>query len=87
MSKGLGTIDSSICDTIQSAIEEALDGAKVQVSGGGGRFTIDVVAASFEGKNMVQSQRLVYSAIAHLMAGEGAPVHAVNSLTTSTPTK
>ncbi len=86
MSKGLGTIDSSICDTIQSTIEEALEGAKARVSGGGGRFTIHIVAACFEGKNMVQSQRLVYSAIAHLMAGEGAPVHAVDSMTTEVPT-
>jgi acid stress-induced BolA-like protein IbaG/YrbA len=39
----------------------------------------------FAGKNMLESQRLVYSAITHLMAGDMAPVHAVDSLKTRTP--
>lgn len=78
----LTTVENSITDTIRTRIEEALDGAKAQVSGGGGHFTIEVVWAGFEGKNMVASQRLVYSAIAPLMAGEAAPVHAVDSLIT-----
>ncbi|MCP4446519.1 MAG: BolA family transcriptional regulator [Myxococcales bacterium] len=81
----LGTIDSSITETISKAIADAIEGAEVSVGGGGGRFTIEVCAAAFEGKSMVQSQRLVYSAISHLMAGDGAPVHAVDSLITKTP--
>jgi acid stress-induced BolA-like protein IbaG/YrbA len=32
----------------------------------------------FTGKNMVDSQRIVYGAIAHLMKGNVAPVHAVD---------
>jgi len=85
MSNSLGTIDSSICDTIRAAITEAIAGAQVAVRGGGGHYEIEVCSEAFAGKSMVQSQRLVYSAIAHLMAGEGAPVHAVASLTTKTP--
>ena len=38
----------------------------------------------FAGKNMVQSQRMVYSAIADLMKGDRAPVPAVESLKTRT---
>lgn len=76
---------SALTDEIRQAIEAALPDAQVQVAGQGGHFTIDVVSAAFEGKNMLQSQRLVYSAIAHLMKGDAAPVHAVDSLRTRTP--
>jgi hypothetical protein len=34
---------------------------------------------------MLESQRLVYAAITHLMKGDMAPVHAVDSLRTKTP--
>jgi acid stress-induced BolA-like protein IbaG/YrbA len=81
----LGTIDSSITETIRTAIVAAIEDADVEVVGGGGHFTIQVCSAAFEGKNMVQSQRLVYSAISHLMAGDNAPLHAVDSLITTTP--
>jgi len=43
------------------------------------------VSTAFAGKNMLESQRLVLGAIKHLLAGERAPVHAVDSLTTRTP--
>lgn len=85
MSVHLGTMDSSITDTIRKAIVDAIEGAEVTVGGGGGHFTIEVCSSVFEGKNMLQSQRLVYGAISHLMAGENAPVHAVDSLITKTP--
>jgi acid stress-induced BolA-like protein IbaG/YrbA len=70
---------------IESAIQEKLPDAKVVVTpGSGGHFTIDVVSPAFAGKSMLESQRLVYGAIAHLMKGDGAPVHAVDKLTTRT---
>ena len=75
----------SIPDAIKKAILEKIEGADVQVEGGGGHFTISVVSPVFEGKTMLASQRLVYGAIAHLMAGDRAPVHAVDSLKTRTP--
>ena len=46
---------------------------------------IDVVAEEFRGKSRVVCQRLVYRAIAPLMQGERAPVHAVDQLTTTAP--
>jgi acid stress-induced BolA-like protein IbaG/YrbA len=73
-------------DAIARAITDKIDGAQVTVTpGSGGHFTIDVVAPAFAGKGMLESQRLVYGAIAHLMKGDGAPVHAVDKLTTRAP--
>ena len=73
-------------EAIRSAILVKFPGADVVVdAGSGGHFTIQVVSSAFAGKNMVESQRLVYGAIAHLMKGDGAPVHAVDKLTTKTP--
>lgn len=72
----------SITDAITQAIQSAMADAKVEVNGGGGHYSISVVSTAFAGKNMLESQRLVYSAIAHLMKGDRAPVHAVDSLKT-----
>jgi acid stress-induced BolA-like protein IbaG/YrbA len=72
----------SVTDALREAIEKALPDAVVQVAGAGGHYTLEVTSKAFEGKNRVQSQRLVYSAIAHLMKGDMAPVHAIDSLRT-----
>jgi len=72
----------SITDAIREAIVAAIADADVLVSGGGGHFSIEVTSAVFAGKNRVESQRLVYGAIAHLMKGDLAPVHAVDTLRT-----
>lgn len=73
-------------DAIATSISQAISGAQVFVdAGSSGHFTIRVVAEAFRGKGMVESQRLVYSAIAHLMKGDQAPVHAVDKLTTQVP--
>lgn len=77
-------MSEDICQAIRDSIAGAIPEADIQVQGGGGHYTIAVTAAVFEGKNRVESQRLVLGAIAHLMKGEGAPVHAVDSLTTRT---
>lgn len=85
MSIHLTTFEGSITDAIREAIEKEIADAVVEVGGRGGHFTIAVTSTVFEGKNMLQSQRLVYSAIKHLMDGNDAPVHAVDSLTIKTP--
>ena len=46
---------------------------------------VAVVSTAFEGKRILEQQRLVYSAIAHLMAGDTAPVHAVDRMVCKTP--
>jgi acid stress-induced BolA-like protein IbaG/YrbA len=70
---------------IRDGITAKIPDAKVQAQGGGGHYTIDVVSTVFAGKSLLESQRLVLSAIKHLINGESPPVHAVDSLTTRTP--
>ena len=74
----------SVVDTMTAAILEKIPGAAVQVGAGsgGGHFTVSVVSPVFEGKSLLERQRLVLGAIAHLMKGDGAPVHAIDSLKT-----
>jgi acid stress-induced BolA-like protein IbaG/YrbA len=67
---------------LRSAIQAKLPGAQVEVTGGGGHYSLSVTSSEFSGKSMLASQRLVYGAIAHLMTGDRAPVHAVDTLTT-----
>jgi acid stress-induced BolA-like protein IbaG/YrbA len=74
-----------ILQAIRASITERLPDAVVEVQGGGGHFTIDVVSKEFAGKGPVDAQRLVYGAITHLMKGDRAPVHAVDSLKTRLP--
>ena len=66
---------------LKEAIENAIPEAEVEVlTGGAGHFELRVTAAAFAGKTRVAQQRLVYSAIAHLMSGETAPVHAIDKM-------
>jgi acid stress-induced BolA-like protein IbaG/YrbA len=75
----------SVIDALREAIEGQIPNSRAEVTGGGGHFTIEVTAAAFAGKGMLESQRMVYGAIAHLMKGDAPPVHAVDSLKTRTP--
>jgi stress-induced morphogen len=76
-------MSDAILDQIRNIIRAELSDADVVVAGGGGgHYTITVTSKAFAGKNMMESHRLVYSAIAPLMKGDGAPVHAVDSLKT-----
>jgi acid stress-induced BolA-like protein IbaG/YrbA len=70
---------------VKAAIENALPGAIALVRGAGGHFEIVVTSEQFAGKGTVEKQRLVYRAIKHLMAGDDAPVHAVDRLDCKTP--
>jgi acid stress-induced BolA-like protein IbaG/YrbA len=71
-----------IVPRVREAIESAIPGASVQVKASGTHFEISVVSSAFEGKNTLNRQRMVYAAIAHLMKGDNAPVHAVDKLET-----
>jgi acid stress-induced BolA-like protein IbaG/YrbA len=74
-----------VVQALREAIESKIPNSKADVSGGGGHYTIEVVSTAFAGLGMLESQRLVYGAIAHLMKGDLAPVHAVDKLKTRTP--
>ncbi len=85
MSNHPTSFQGSVTDAVRTAIEGAIPGAVVEVSGGGGHYTITVTSSVFAGRSMLESQRSVYAAITHLMKGDDAPVHAVDQLRTLTP--
>ena len=70
---------------IKEAILSAIEDAEVEAQGMGGHFEIRVVSPVFAGKTTLQKHRLVLGAIATLMAGDSAPVHAVDRLEALTP--
>lgn len=67
---------------VRTLLENAISGARAEVAGGGGHYTITVVAAVFAGKSMLEQQRMVYSVLTDLMKGADAPIHAVDKLIT-----
>jgi acid stress-induced BolA-like protein IbaG/YrbA len=85
MSEHPTSFQGDIIAAIRTAIEEKVPDAKAEVTGGGGHFNIEVTSPVFAGKGTLDRQRLVYSAITHLMKGDMAPVHAVDTLKTKTP--
>ena len=57
-------------EEIRGAIEQALPGARVAVAdttGGGDHFEVDVTAAAFAGRSLVEQHQLVYRALGDLM--------------------
>ena len=72
-----------VCAALRARDRRGAADAQVQVHANSpGHFEIEVVSTAFAGKSMVQQQQLVYGAIKELMAGDGAPVHAVDRLLT-----
>ncbi len=68
---------------LHEAIVAALPGAEVEVRANQpGHFSLVVVSSEFQGKSKLACQRLVYRAIASLMQGPSAPVHAIDQLQT-----
>jgi acid stress-induced BolA-like protein IbaG/YrbA len=68
---------------LERAIRAAFPDARVEVHANSpGHFEIRVVSASFVSQSRVVQQQRVYAAIAHLMKGDAAPVHAVDRLVT-----
>lgn len=73
-------------EALRAAIREAIPEGEIEVgSGGPGHFQIRVVSPVFRGRSRVKQQQLVYGAIAHLMSGANAPVHAIDRLECITP--
>ncbi len=74
----------SLSEAIEAAIVDALGDATAEVHGTGGHFTLRVVCDAFEGKSLLQKQRMVMRAVAPFMAGDDAPVHAIDHVDTLT---
>jgi acid stress-induced BolA-like protein IbaG/YrbA len=76
-------MSGDVVGSIVSAVEGALSGARCEVElGSPGHYALTVVWAGFSGRSRLEQQRAVLSAIAPLMKGEAAPLHAVDRLTT-----
>lgn len=83
MSLPIANSPAALCEALRGAIVSAIPGAAVDVEAGSpGHFQIAVTSDRFAGKSMVQQQQMVYAAIAHLMRGDDAPVHAIDRLRT-----
>jgi stress-induced morphogen len=75
---------TSTADALEQAILKALPDAKVEVvSSGGGHFSLHVRSPAFRDRSTLERHRMVYTAIAPLMAGDTAPVHAIDTLKTA----
>jgi acid stress-induced BolA-like protein IbaG/YrbA len=75
-----------LVDELRSAIEAALPAAAVLVRAvGAGHFEIEVASETFADQGRVAQQQAVYAAIAPLMRGDDAPVHAIDRLETRVP--
>ena len=72
------SIEEQICEAVVAAIKNA----KVEVSGNGGYFSLRVESVMLNGKKTLEKQRMVYSALKELIAGNNAPVHAIDNLET-----
>ena len=61
---------------IKSMIEQGIPGAKVSLSGEGCNFNAIVVSDAFEGKSLLQQQRMVYATLGDLI--EKGTIHALS---------
>lgn len=87
MSLRLPGAPDDVGERLRGAIAGALPGAVVEVRAAGpGHFELRVVAEAFRGRSRLQQHQLVYRAIEPLMAGDAAPVHAIDRLLTEPPT-
>lgn len=71
-----------VIQALRDHVLAALPDAQVNATGGGGHYSLVVVSPSFAGRSMLQQHQAVLKAIAPLMRGDAAPVHAVDSLVT-----
>lgn len=72
---------------IERLILATFPDAKVEIrdlAGDNNHYAATVIDESFRGKNRVQQQRMVNAALAEILEGANAPLHAL-ALTTSAP--
>lgn len=50
-------------EEVKALIEAGMPGSTVTVTGDGSKFEASVVSAEFEGKTMVQEQKMVYATV------------------------
>ena len=75
-------------EKIRQRLEDALSPSSLEIiddshkhvghagaRGGGGHFTVNVIAAAFDGKSPIQKHRMVYDAVGDMMNAE---IHALS---------
>jgi len=78
--------EAEVATAMKNAIESGVPDSTAEVTvNGGGHYALVVRSPAFEGKKLLEKQRLVYGTIAHLMAGNDAPVHAIDAMKTLPP--
>jgi len=74
------TVDE-ICNALKLKIETQIsDAVAVITPGSGGHYRVDVQSISLAALPMLKAHQAVYASIADLMAGDAAPVHAIDHL-------
>ena len=74
-------------DRLKAILEEAIEGATVEVTdltGTEDHYQVDVCAAAFEGKSLIQRHQMVYAPLREYMAGSQGEIHAL-SINARTP--
>ena len=73
----------STADALKTSVEAGIPNAVVEIaSSSAGHYSLVVRSEAFRGRSMLECHRMVYAAIAPLMAGQAAPVHAIDNLKT-----
>lgn len=74
-------ISTDLSSEIKQRIEQAIPNSQVDVILGGDRhYALSVVSDAFAGLAMVKQHQMVYAAINDLMAGNDAPIHAIDKM-------
>jgi stress-induced morphogen len=77
---------ADIVRAIEEGVRAGIPGCVVSARAASpGHYAISVTAEEFRGHSRMVCQRLVYRTIGHLLRGENAPIHAVDSLETLVP--
>lgn len=75
-------ISSDISAEIKQRIEQTIANSQAEVLCGGNRhYSLTVTSAIFAELAMVKQHQLVYASISDLMAGNDAPIHAIDKMT------
>ncbi len=78
-------MEFELSQAIKQAIEEAIPQSVADIELRGSHAAISVTSPVFEGKRLLEKQRLVYDVLKPFMSGDNPPLHAVDHLQTLTP--
>jgi acid stress-induced BolA-like protein IbaG/YrbA len=76
-----------IADQIEKKIRTHLRVEELKISTLGDHVSLRIVSSDFQGKTRLERQRMVYAALGDLIMGRDAPIHAVDTMETLTPSE